>query len=134
MSEAETNIKMIITLQDSELYEHELHEDTQALVNNPMFKEFTEDTASLMTSEQAPEGAKAFGGFLLGMLGAEVSRENLGKVFKFLGDRLGDEQLKMQIETPDGRKLNLEANSKAEFDFLYEKAKDWANTSTEVKE
>ena len=125
MSEAETNIKIIISLQDSELDEDELHEDTQGLLNNPLFKSLTEDTASLMSSNDAPEGAKAFGGFLLGILKAEVSRKNLAKVLIFLGDRLGHKQLKLELESPDGKRLKVEANSKKDFEYLLEKAQEW---------
>ena len=42
-----------------------------------------------------PEGNKAFGGVLLGMLQAEATVPNGLKVLKFLGDRFGNKPMKL---------------------------------------
>ena len=125
-------IKLLLSLQDPELDNDELQEETQEVLAALEDLELVEEAN--LVEEAAPEGSKALGGFLLGVLGAEVSSENVKKLFAFLADRLGDKQLKLNLETPDGRKLNLEAQSREEMDYLFDKAKDWANMSGEASE
>jgi hypothetical protein len=72
-----------------------------------------------------PEGNKAVGGFLVGLLMAEVSVANFKKLGAFLGDRIGNKPIKLKVKTPDGRELELEASSRAEFDYAYAKAQDF---------
>jgi hypothetical protein len=69
-----------------------------------------------------PEGNMSMGGFIVGLLTAEVSVSNVKKLMGFLGDRVGSKPIKLKIKAPDGRELELEANSQAEFKFAFEKA------------
>lgn len=95
-------LKLLLTLQDPDLDNDELQEETQDLLEMLEDLELVEEAN--LVKEVAPEGSKALGGFLLGVLGAEVSAENAKKLLEFLCDRLGDKQLKLNLETPDGRK------------------------------
>jgi hypothetical protein len=83
------------------------------------------ENVDLVPVTEAPKGAKALGGFLLGMLQAEVSVANIKALFGFLGDRIGAKPIKMNIKAPDGRELNIEASSQAEFDYAYQKAQEF---------
>lgn len=115
---------MIITLRDSELDADELHQETLALVENPYIKELTEERVSLIPREKVPEGAMTFGSFVLGVLNAEVSLENLIKLLKFI-EGLRDKQLNLEVESPYGGKLKINTNNEKDFEFLYKKAKEW---------
>ena len=60
-----------------------------------------------------PEGNKALGGFLVGMLMAQVDPANIMKFFGFLRDRLSGKMIELEVEA-NGKKLHLKASSRAE--------------------
>jgi hypothetical protein len=53
--------------------------------------------------EDAPDNARSFGGFLWGLLQAEVTLESVKTLFGFLGDRLGDKPIAIDATFADGR-------------------------------
>ena len=122
----EGNLKITIAIQDSDLDNDELQEDTQNLLEQIEDSDIVE-TADLVTVDQAPKEAKAWGGFILGMLTAEINPANIKKLMKFLSDRLGNKQIELTLKTPDGRELSLKASSREEFDYAFQKAQEWAN-------
>jgi hypothetical protein len=75
--------------------------------------------------EQSPEKAKAAGDFMWGLLKLNVSARNLTKLFRFLGDRLGNKSLKMKVKSSSGAEIELEASSREEFDFVLVQAKEF---------
>lgn len=120
----QANVQVTIAIQDPDLDEEEL----QATVENllPQVREVDGiESADLVAVEEVPKDSKAFGGFLLGMLTAEVNPANIKKLMLFLGDRLGGKQIEMVLKTPDGRELNLKASSQAEFEFAFQKAQEF---------
>jgi hypothetical protein len=117
-------IKIIIVLQDQELDDANLQEFTEILCQQITEVDGVEQ-ANLVAVETPPEGSRALGGFLLGILTAEVNHTNIKTLFRFLSDRLGGKTIKMSIETPDGRKLNVEASSQDEFEFAVQQAKNF---------
>ena len=124
-----SNIQMTISLTELDLDDEELQAEVQTLL--PQFREVdgVED-ADLIAVENAPKKTKALGGFVLGLLNLKVNPANVKTVFKFLGDRLGNKPIKIVLKAPDGRQLNLEANSREEFEFAFQKAQDFLqNTS-----
>jgi len=62
---------------------------------------------------------------LVGLLTTKVSIANFKKLGAFLGDRLGNKPIKLKVKAPDGREMELEASSQAEFDYAYQKAQDF---------
>ena len=72
-----------------------------------------------------PEKNKAIGGFLVGLLTAEVNPTNIKKLLGFFRDRLSNKPMEMTIEAPDGRKLNVKASSQAEFEFVLKQAQEF---------
>lgn len=60
-----------------------------------------------------PEGNKALGGFLPGLLLMDVNAANVQKLFQFLGDRLSGKTIEMEVEA-NGKKLKVKASSQAE--------------------
>lgn len=110
---ADSNIKLTIALNEPNLDAEEIEQQTRNLLRE--VKDLDEvEQASLVGVAETPEGSKAFGGFLLGVLQAEVSVANLKKLLGFLGDRLGSKPIKLALKTPDGREINLEASSREE--------------------
>ncbi len=69
-------------------------------------------------------GSKSLGGFLIGLLTAEVSTENFKKLIGFLGDRLGGKTIEFEVEG-NGRKLKLKASSHEELEVALKAAKDF---------
>ena len=120
----QANVHVTIAIHDPDLDEEEL----QAAIENllPQVREADGiERADLVAVEEVPKDSKAFGGFLLGMLTAEVNPANIKKLMVFLGDRLGGKQIEMVLKTPDGRELNLKASSQAEFEFAFQKAQEF---------
>lgn len=85
------------------------------------------ETADLVAVGKSPEGTKAFGSFVLGLLTTEVNPANFMKFLGFLKDRFGDKPIELAIKTSDGRELELKASSREEFEFVLQKAREWAN-------
>ena len=73
-----------------------------------------------------PEGNKSIGGFLVGMLTAEVNAANAKKILGFLGDRLVNKPISLKLEDTDkGKKLELIANSQEELIVAMQQAKEF---------
>lgn len=119
-----SNVQITISLQDPSLDDDELQAEVENLL--PQIKEVDGvENVDLVPVTEAPKGAKALGGFLLGMLQAEVSVANIKALFGFLSDRLGGQPIKISVKAADGRELNIEASSQAEFDYAYQKAQEF---------
>lgn len=119
-----SNLQVTISLSDPSLNDEELQAEVENLL--PQIREVDGvGEADLVVVEEFPVGAKPFGGFLLGVLTAEVKPANIKALFGFLGDRFGGKPIKLNIEAPDGRKLSIEASSQAEFDYAYQKAQEF---------
>ena len=120
----QANVQVTVAIQDSDLDEEELQASIEKLL--PQIREVDGiERADLVADEAVPKDSKAFGGFLMGMLTAEVNPANIKKLMIFLSDRLGGKQIEMALKTPDGRELNLKASSQAEFEFAFQKAQEF---------
>lgn len=100
-------------------------EETDEIVQNLMaqMRDLDEvEAVDRVVDPNPPAGNKAVGGFLVGLLMAEVSVANFKKLGAFLGDRIGNKPIKLKVKAPDGREMELEASSQQEFDYAYEKA------------
>ena len=73
------------------------------------------ETVDRVLDPNPPEGNKAIGGILIGLLTAEVNAGNAQKVMGFLGDRLGGKPIELQVEDND-RKLTVKAHSREELE------------------
>jgi hypothetical protein len=76
-----------------------------------------------------PADNKALGGFLMGLLMAEVSPTNGKKLLSFLGDRLSGKPMEMNVKRPDGKELTIKASSEAEFEFTMKKAQKFLQSA-----
>ncbi|MBW4596642.1 MAG: hypothetical protein KME46_28025 [Brasilonema angustatum HA4187-MV1] len=124
------NIKLTIALNEPNLDAEEREEQTRNLLQEVKDRDEVEQ-ASLVGVTETPRGSKAFAGFLVGMLQAEVSVANLKKLLGFLGDRLGDKSIKLTVKAPDGREISLEASSKEEFEFARQQAEEFLKNTND---
>ena len=116
-----SNITLTIAFTDPELDGEELEAQAQNLLIQ--LKDLDEvEAVNRVLDPNPPAGNKTVGGFLVGLLMTEVSVANFKKLGAFLGDRLGNKPVKLKVKAPDGRELELEASSREEFDYAYEKA------------
>jgi hypothetical protein len=108
---SEYNVKLTIALDNPDLDAGEQEEETRNLLRE--IRELDVESAELVAVTETPEGSKALGGFLLGVLQAEVSFANFKKVLGFVGDRLGNKTIELEVEA-NGKKLKVKASSQQE--------------------
>jgi hypothetical protein len=108
---SEYNVKLTIALDNPDLDAGEQEEETRNLLRE--IRELDVESAELVAVTEAPKGSKALGGFLLGVLQAEVSFANFKKVLGFVGDRLGNKTIELEVEA-NGKKLKVKASSQQE--------------------
>lgn len=82
-----SNVQVTISLSDPDLGEQQLQAEVENLRLQIKEVDGVEE-AGLVAVELAPPGSKALGGFLLGLLTAEVNPANIKAVFRFLSDCL----------------------------------------------
>ena len=106
------NISITIALKSPDLDNQELQDSIENLLSQ--FREVEEvEQANLIAVEEIPEGAKSMGGFLIGMLKAEVNPAGIKNLFSFLRERLSGKAIEMEVEA-NGKKLKVKASSQAE--------------------
>ncbi|MEA5554237.1 hypothetical protein VB713_25195 [Anabaena cylindrica UHCC 0172] len=121
-----SNFKVTIAFTDSDLDDDEKNQEVQKLLSQMQKLDEVED-ANRVLDPNPPELNKAGRGFLPGLLMAQVNPANFLKLFGFLKERLGNKPIKLNVKAPDGREINVEASSKEEFEFAWQKAQDFMN-------
>jgi hypothetical protein len=118
-----SNVKLMIAFNDPELEQEELDEQAQRLIID--LKEMDEiETVDRILAPKSPEGSKALGGFIVGLLTAEVNAASAKKVMGFLGDRLGGKPIELTVEA-NGKKLMVKAHSREELEAAIKAAQDF---------
>ncbi len=124
-----TNVFVNLELVDSSLDAEDLQAAARNLLKQVRAVDGVED-ADLVAVTDVPEGAMALGGFVVGLLAAEVSAANLQKLGGFLKDRIVGKTLKMSVEAY-GKKIAIEGSSQVEFEYALQKANEqiaqWAS-------
>jgi hypothetical protein len=114
------NVRLTINFDNSNLEPEEKDEQVQRLMLD--LREIDEvETVERVLDPNPPEGSKSIGGFLLGLLTAEVSVANAKRLLGFLGDRLSGKTIELEVEA-NGRKLKVKASSQAELAAAIEAA------------
>ncbi|MBG1266805.1 hypothetical protein [Nostoc sp. WHI] len=116
---SESNVKLTIALTNPDLDAEEQERETRNLLRE--IRELDVESAELVAVTEIPEGAMSIGGFLLGVLQAEVSLANFKKLLGFLGDRLGSKSIELEVEA-NGKKLKVKASSREELIAVIEQA------------
>jgi hypothetical protein len=111
-------IRLKIKFNDLRLDAEERHEEAKSLVIQ--LNELDEITSARLLQQEAQEDAiaktKAIdGGVLAGLLAAEVSWENFKSLINFLGDRLSNKSIELEVEI-NGRRLQVKAASRQELE------------------
>ncbi|MGB3616245.1 MAG: hypothetical protein WBA10_20805 [Elainellaceae cyanobacterium] len=119
---ADSTVMITLGLTDPDLEDDVRDQQTQHLVHDLQDMEI--DSACRVVDPDPPEGNKALGGFIVGLLTAEVSLENIQYVFKFLGDRLSGKAIELEVEA-NGKKLKVTANSQTELAAAIEAAQQF---------
>jgi hypothetical protein len=117
------NIKLTIAFKDSDLDIEERDEEAQKLLKQMQEMEEVE-AVSRVLDPLPPKGNKAFGGFLVGLLTAEVNRANAKRLMTFLGDRLTGKVIELEVEA-NGKKLKVKASSREELMIAIQAAQDF---------
>jgi hypothetical protein len=91
-------------------------------------------SARLSRDEDIPEAAKSgVAAFLVGLLTAEINRENLGKVMDYLGNLRYGKTLTLSFEV-DGMVSSIEYRNKQELDQALEATERLANLRVKIRE
>jgi hypothetical protein len=119
------NIKLTIAFNDPDLDADERDEQAQRLLGE--LRQLDEvETVDRVLDPNPPEGNKAIGGFLIGLLMAEVNVANAKNLMGFLGDRLGGKPIELEVED-NGRKLTVKAHSREELEAAIKAATAFIN-------
>ncbi len=108
----ESNYKIQILFNDLDLDSEQREEEAQKLLNQLRQLDEVEDVNRVL-DPNPPEGNKGLGGFLVGMLTAEVNPSNIKAFFCFLSDCLSGKPIELNVEA-NGRKLAVKARSQVE--------------------
>jgi hypothetical protein len=73
-----------------------------------------------------PQGSKAIGGFLLGLLKAEATVDNLKKVMGVLNNRLTGQAIELEAES-NGKKFKVKISNRADLDAAMQAITDLAS-------
>lgn len=121
------NLKLTIEFNDPELDPEQRDEQAQFLIDE--LRDIDEiDRVDRVLDPSPPAGNKSVGGFLVGLLMAEVNIDNAKKLFGFLGDRLGGKSIEFTVEA-NGKKLSVKASSREELDYAIKAAQDFISPS-----
>jgi hypothetical protein len=119
----ESTIKLAIAFDDPDLEPEERDEQAQRFLAELKQVDEVESVERLL-DPNPPEGNKSLGGFLVGMLLAEVNPANGKKLLGFLGDRLGGKPIELSVEA-NGRKLTVKAHSREELEAAIKAAQEF---------
>jgi hypothetical protein len=122
----QTDIKLTIAFTNPDLELEEREDQAQQLIAE--LKQMDEVNAvDRVLDPNPPEGSKAFGGFLMGLLTTEVSVDNIKKLLGFLGDRLGNKPIELSVEG-NGKKLSVKVSSREELESAIKAAQDFIDS------
>jgi|GEM_PF-6116352 hypothetical protein len=123
----QVTVRMRVALQDPKLGDRKLHAEIEQVLPQLRNREGVLDV-SLVAVKVAPEvpigmTPRNIGGFLPGVLQAEITLPFLMQVLEFLRDRLFENRkLEMTLKSSDGRDFSSRASNPEELDFLMQEA------------
>lgn len=125
-----SNIQITLDLRNPHLDDEALEKLTQNLRTQMLDLDEVKDVKRIL-DPNPPEGNKALGAVLIGVLTAEVNATNIKTVFGFLSDRLGGKPIVMEVEA-NGRKLKVTASSQQELLAAIQAAQQFVGSAQEV--
>ncbi|NES21061.1 MAG: hypothetical protein F6K41_19550 [Symploca sp. SIO3E6] len=120
-----SHVKLTIGFVDPDLTPEERDEQAQRLIFE---LQEIDDVVSVkrLLDPNPPKGNKSLGGFLEGLLLAEVNVSNAKKLLGFLGNRLGGKPIELHVEA-NGKKLKVKAYGKEELEAAIKAVQDFAS-------
>ncbi|AFY36375.1 hypothetical protein [Calothrix sp. PCC 7507] len=118
------SIKLTIAFNDPDLDAEERDEQVQRLMTELKQMDDLDAVVGRVLDPKPPEGNKALGGFLIGLLTTQVNAANAQKLMGFLGDRLGGKPIELSVEA-NGKKLTVKAHSREELEAAIKAAQDF---------
>ena len=118
-----SNVKLTIAFNDPDLDAEEREEQAQLFMAE--LQQMDEVEVDRVLDPNPPEGNKAVGAILVGLLTAQVNKENAQKVMGFLSDRLGNKAIELEVEA-NGKKLKVKASSREELEAAIAAAQKFA--------
>ena len=119
----ESTIKLMIAFNDPDLEPEERDEQAQRFLAE--LKQVDEvESVERILDPHPPERNMSLGGFLVGILLAEVNPANGKELLEFLGDRLGGKPIELSVEA-NGRKLTVKAHSREELEAAIRLAQEF---------
>jgi hypothetical protein len=125
-----SNIQVTLDLRSPDLDDEALEKLTQSLRSQMLDLDEVNDVKRIL-DPNPPEGNKALGAVLIGILTAEVNATNIKTVFGFLSDRLGGKPIVMEVEA-NGKKLKVTASSQQELLAAVQAAQQFIASPQEV--
>jgi hypothetical protein len=119
-----SDIQITLDLRNPNVDDEALEKLTQSLRSEMLDLDEINDVKRVL-DPNPPAGNKALGAVLVGMLTAEVNAKNLQALFGFLGDRLGNKPIQMELEA-NGKKLKITASSQQELLTAVQAAQQFA--------
>jgi hypothetical protein len=118
-----TSSKLKLTIQfiDPKLDAEERDEQAQLLIDELKDIDEIDRACRVIDPTPPPEGSKAIGTYLVGLLMAQMNIDNAKKIFDYLRDRLGRQKIEFTIEA-NGKKLSVKASSREELDYAIQAA------------
>lgn len=107
-----SDIQVTLDLRNPDLDDEALEKLTQSLRREMLELDEVKDVKQVF-DPNPPAGNKALGAVLVGLLTAEINANNAKALFGFLGDRLGNKPIAMEVEA-NGKKLKVTASSQQE--------------------
>lgn len=126
----QVTVLMRIALQNRELGDRKLHAEVEEVLPQLRGREGVQDV-SLVAVKVAPEvpigmTPRNIGGFLPGVLQAEVSLPYVMQVLEFLRDRLLEDcRIELSLKSSDGKSFSSRASSPEELDFLMQETESF---------
>ena len=118
-----SNVKLTIAFNDPDLDAEEREEQAQRFMAE--LQQIDEVEVDRVLDPNPPEGNKVVGAILVGLLTVQVNKENAQKVMAFLGDRLGNKVIELEVEA-NGKKLKVSAHSREELEAAIVAAQKFA--------
>jgi hypothetical protein len=119
---ANSSVKVTIAFNDPDLNAEEQDEQAQRLLTE--LRQMDDVEVNRVLDPSPPEGNKAVGAMLVGLLMAEVNTANAKKLMGYLGDRLGGKPIELSVEA-NGKKLTVKAHSREELEAAIKAAQDF---------
>ena len=118
-----SNVKLTIAFNDPDPDAEEREEQAQRFMAE--LQQIDEVEVDRVLDPNPPEGNKVVGAILVGLLTVQVNKENAQKVMAFLGDRLGNKVIELEVEA-NGKKLKVSAHSREELEAAIVAAQKFA--------